>query len=83
MNDSISYQQLETLLAQLGFRQSTLPSSNIMHRHESSDTFFVFPPHRPQERVPITSIIGTRKVLVDRGLIDAERWEEMVHTPAA
>ena len=83
MNETISYAQLHAALVQLGFRKVVLPSANIQYRHEASGTSLVFPAHRPEDRVPAASIIGTRKVVVDRGVAKAELWNELLQAPAA
>jgi len=83
MIDSITFACLETDLTELGFSKTATPKSHITYRHAPSDTVFYFPKFRASDMVPASYVLGTRKVLVDRGVVEAERWDEMLQTAAA
>jgi hypothetical protein len=83
MIESLTFARLDAVLMELGFTKTVTPKSHITYRHESSDTVMYFPIFRSADLVPTTSIIGTRKVLVDRGVVEADRLDEMLQAAAA
>ena len=83
MTESITFGQLHKALLQLGFRKSTSPKDVVIYRHGPSETVLYFPPHQATDPVPAASIVGTRKVLVDRGVVEARQLEQLLHATAA
>jgi hypothetical protein len=83
MTESVTFAQLDSVLAQLGFRKSIVAKSHVAYRHDASDTVLLFPPQRAGDAVSAGLMVGTRKVLLDRGLVEAERLDEMLHATAA
>ena len=83
MTDSVTFAQLDSVLEQLGFRKSPVAESHVAYRHAESETVLYLPSHRGTDPVPLGSLIGMRKVLIDRGVVEAERLEEMLHAAAA
>jgi predicted RNA binding protein YcfA (HicA-like mRNA interferase family) len=83
MTERVSYAQLDSVLAQLGFHKTTDANSHVTYRHEATGTILRYPKHRQKDLVPLGSIIGTRKLLVDRGVVDSERLEGMLLAAAA
>lgn len=83
MTKSITFRQLDEALQELGFRRSIGPKENVIYRHGPSETVLYFPPHESADLVPAASIVGTRKVLVDRGVVAADRLELLLQANAA
>jgi len=83
MSDRVTYTQLDAVLSQLGFRKSAGPASHVVYRHDATETRLLFPKHRARDWVPSASIVGMRKLLVDRGVVAAEQLEEMLLAAAA
>ena len=83
MHESITYAQLNVALQQLGFQKTDSAGGPVGYRHIPSETVLLFKPHRPSDAVPPGSLAATRKLLVERGLIDAAGLEEMLHSVAA
>jgi hypothetical protein len=83
MTEPITFGQLHGVLEQLGFRKSAGSKDHVAYRHAASDTVLYYPPLRTNDLVPAASIVGTRKVLVDRGVVAAERLEQLLHATAA
>jgi predicted RNA binding protein YcfA (HicA-like mRNA interferase family) len=83
MTEPITFGQLHGVLEQLGFRKSAGNKDHVAYRHEATGTVLYFPAHRAIDLVPASSIVGTRKVLVDRGVVEAERLEQLFHSIAA
>ena len=83
MSEPITFAVLDSVLTQLGFQITKVPKSHVAYRHSASDTALYFPLHRPKDLVPAISVVGIRKVLVDRGVVEAARLDEMLQASAA
>lgn len=83
MIEPITFGQLHGVLEQLGFRRSTGSNDYVAYRHEATDTVLHYPAHHKNDLVPTASILGTRKLLVDRGVVEAEQLENLFHAVAA
>jgi hypothetical protein len=82
MTEPITFGQLHGVLEQLGFRKK-MAKDHVTYRHAASETLLYFPPLRPNDLVPVASIVGTRKLLIDRGVIEAKQLEQLLHAIAA
>ena len=82
MTEPITFAQLQGVLEQLGFCKSVGPKDHVIYRHAASDTLLYYPPQHTNDLVPMASIVGTRKLLVDRGVVDAEQLEQLFHAVA-
>jgi hypothetical protein len=83
MTEPITFAQLDTILSQLGLRKTIVRDSHVVYKHEPTDTALYFPPYRPKDLVPAGSMLGTRKVLIDRGVVEAEQLDELLHATVA
>ena len=83
MTESVTFGQLREVLEQLGFRKGAGSKDHVAYRHAASETVLYFPPLRTNDLVPAASIVGTRKLLIDRGVVEAERLEQLLHATAA
>ena len=83
MLDSVTYAHLDRALKQLGFQQTERADGTIGYRHEATDTVVLFKPHSPKDMVPKGTLAATRRLLVERGLVGAEEWVDMLHSVAA
>jgi hypothetical protein len=83
MTKSITFAELENALRKLGFEKKAVPDAPVGYEHLASDTVLLFRSHRSDEMVPPGSLAATRKLLIDRGLVDPERWDEMLQVAAA
>jgi len=83
MTVPITFSQLVGVLEQLSFQQSAGPKEHTVFRRTSTGTVLYYPPHHSNDLVPIALIVGTRKLLVDHGVVDAEQLEQFLHAVAA
>ncbi|MBY0526548.1 MAG: DUF58 domain-containing protein [Gemmataceae bacterium] len=74
MTKSIPYAELRQLLKNLGFQTEPFRGKFIRFVH-SPDTVFVFRPYQPGDPVRSIDLIAVRKLLDERGLMDADAFD--------
>lgn len=73
----ITYGELEQLLRQWGFRlERTAPTS--VFRHAVQDALVALPPYDPQERVAAFHLVGIRKLVTERGIVQQEAFDREI-----
>jgi len=82
-NNTITFAALRQLLSDLGFVEKVLPQSHVVFEHAPSDTIFVFRPYRPRDRVADYDLVGVRRHLDERGLLECGDFENRLHQPSA
>jgi predicted RNA binding protein YcfA (HicA-like mRNA interferase family) len=81
-NDSISFATLERVLEALGFVKGKVPGSHLFFKHPPSDTVFLFRLYKPQDEVSWWDRAGVRKLLIERGVVDEDTLDELLHQPS-
>ena len=75
-NKKVPFRHLRQFLLDLGFSESRLPTSGFVFAHEPSDTLLFYRPYEPDETVNPGDVMTTRRFLDERGLLDADEFEE-------
>jgi predicted RNA binding protein YcfA (HicA-like mRNA interferase family) len=78
MIDSASYASLRQLLEELGFTERTITGSHVVFEHSASDLVFFFRLFKPTDLLTPRELYPTRKILDARGLMDADRFDELL-----
>jgi hypothetical protein len=73
----ITYLQFDSAMRELGFRRVEPANAPIGYKHDASETIVLLREHHPDEVVPAGTLGATRKLVVDRGLVDSKRWDEL------
>jgi hypothetical protein len=83
MNSSVTFNQLETVLTDLGFHKKTIPETGVAYEHPFTETLLVVREHRPDEIVPWHVLASTRHHLEWRGVIEPADFEKRLKAIAA
>jgi len=79
MNNTISFARLRNLLMSLGFQETIVPQSHVVYEHSGSGTTLVFRLYQLDERVSWNDVAVARKFLTERGLLDEDEFERLLH----
>jgi hypothetical protein len=79
----ITYGQLERLLRRWGFRRERSSSVTLFEReipmtlfeHKTQDALLAFAQHAPDEPVRPIDLVGTRKYLDERGIVERAEFD--------
>lgn len=77
VNRKVTFQDLMGILSQLGFEQQSSPE-RIEFYDRRSKTLFPFRPHEPDERVSDFNLVMVRKILDERGLLEAREFDSLL-----
>jgi hypothetical protein len=83
MNETLPFAALDEFLQKLGFEKIVVPKSHIGYRHADSDTIFMFRLYKPHDPVDRVNRASVRKLLLERGLIEPEDWDELLKAKSA
>ena len=84
MNPSnVRFAELRQLLTELGFLQDTLKNKSICFRHAPSGTVFHLHHYKPDEFVIVVHLIMVRRILDERGLMEADEFERLLNKAPA
>ena len=78
-NDKIPFERLRKVLLDLGFVETAIPGPYLFFRHPPSDTIFAYRAYRPRDSVLWHDFVTTRRQLDERGLLDADTFEALLH----
>jgi hypothetical protein len=81
-NNAVSFSVLQRVLEELGFVRKKVGCPQVVFKHGPSDTVFLFPAYKERDPVAAADLIGVRKILDERGVIEAQALEEMLHQPS-
>jgi predicted RNA binding protein YcfA (HicA-like mRNA interferase family) len=81
-NDSISFATLQRVLEGLGFVKGTVPGSHLYFEHPPSGTVFLFRLYKPEDKLSSWDRVGVRKLLIERGVVDEDTLDELLHQPS-
>lgn len=82
MPERVAYGQLRSILTGLGFQETRSPK-RVCLEHGESDTVFLFRPYQASDLVTPAEVVIVRKMLDEKGLLEAETFETMLHKAPA
>jgi hypothetical protein len=74
---------LQQILLGLGFTMRRVPGSRIWFDHADSNSRILLPPFADDELVDLGNLVGIRRLLDERGLMDRDRFDELLRERAA
>jgi predicted RNA binding protein YcfA (HicA-like mRNA interferase family) len=83
MSNTVTFTTIDGILRRLGFTAIPVPGSHTRYEHPPSSTVLVLREYRPAEPVSWSDLTVVRRFLVERGFMDAEAFERLLHEPAA
>jgi hypothetical protein len=81
-NNAVSFAVLLRVLQDLGFVRKKVGGPQVVFEHGSADTVFLFRAYKACDKVAAADLIGVRKILDERGVIEPRALEEMLHEPS-
>ncbi len=69
-NSSVTYGDVERLLAQLGFASEDTNGRYKVFRHQSPDVLIILPPGRAGDHANPANVVAVRRHVVANGLLD-------------
>jgi hypothetical protein len=80
---AVPFPDLQRVLEGLGFVRKKVGGPQVLFEHGPSDTWFLFRAYKPQDKVTDADLIVVRKILDEKGLLEPEALEELLHQPSA
>ncbi len=81
-NSSVPFATLQRVLEGLGFVRKKVSGPQVVFEHAPSDTVFLFRAYKSRDKVTEADLIEVRKILDERGVIEPEALEELLHQPS-
>jgi hypothetical protein len=81
-NNAVSFATLQHVLEGLGFVKAQTAGPQQVFEHAPSDSVFLFRAYKPRDKVTPADLIAVRKILDDKGVIEPEALEDMLHQPS-
>ncbi len=78
----MSFADLQGFLEGLGFETAVKPNG-ILFRHVPTETLLVFRTYQPRELVTAADLAVARKMLDERGILDAENFDSQLTKTSA
>jgi hypothetical protein len=78
-----SFATLQHLLEGLGFVRKKVDCPQLVFEHTPSDTWFLFRAYKPRDKVTAADLIGVRKILDGRGVLDEDDFDELLQQSSA
>lgn len=79
----VRFAEMRQLLLDLGFVEKNFVDGRVRFRHAPSDTIFPFRPYQPTDFVILVHFLMVRRILDERGLLDADQFDRLLSkTPA-
>lgn len=78
MLDRIRFDDLESVLRELGFARQRVKGRHVLLKHADTGTLVILPPMRPTTWVDAPHLAVVRKTVVENGLAEADAFEEML-----
>lgn len=82
-NPKITFAQLQQLLLDLGFRETTVPKSHVAFDHEASGAEILLPIYRSNQIVRPHHLATVGMTLDGKDLMDREDFDALVAAAAA
>ncbi len=74
MERKISFAELRQFLERLGFTETVHPT-HVVFEHLASDSLLVFRRYRARDAVSPANLVTVRKLLDERGLVEADEFD--------
>lgn len=82
-NDTIPFDHLRKVLLDLGFVETAIPGPYWHFKHSPTETILVYRKYRPSDCITWADHVSTRKLLDERGLLEAGVLDTLLSkTPA-
>ena len=78
MHKGLTFAKLDQLLQSLGFTVTRVPTSHILYEHAASGAALVLRLFDAEEVVSPGTLAVVRRTLIDNGLIDRARWDDLL-----
>ena len=83
MTQTVKFSDLEQLLVKtLAFQQTSTAESQIFE-HTPTGTLILLPPLKADEGVPLYHLIGMRRLLDERGIIEANAFDKLLENASS
>jgi hypothetical protein len=82
-NNAVSFAALQRVLEDLGFVRKKVGGPQVVFEHAPSATVFLFRAYQARDPVAAADLIGVRRILDEKGVIDPAALEERLHQPSA
>ena len=73
--EEITFSDLDKLLSRLGFTTPPTTGSQTVFQHTASNTLIILPHYEPQEILRQIHLLGTQKILIEKGLISKAAFQ--------
>jgi hypothetical protein len=80
--ENITYADLEWLLTEVGFSAGNTTGDHRLFEYPAFDSVILLPGRRPDESVAAAHLVGVRKNVTEKGIIDARTFDAMLATRA-
>jgi hypothetical protein len=78
-NDQVPFGRLRQVLLDLGFVEAAVPGPYLLFEHAPSGTLLPYREYQPGDNVTWADLVMTRRLLDERGLLDADALEAVLH----
>jgi hypothetical protein len=78
MSKSITFGKLDQLLRSFGVTVTSILNSHVLYEHAASGAALVLRPFDSKEVADQGTLTVVRRTLVDNGLVEASRWEDLL-----
>jgi hypothetical protein len=73
-----TFHDVRQVLLDLGFQETVLPTSHLRFKQPRSGTVLFFRPYQEQEPFDPSTLVGVRRLLDERGVVERARFDEML-----
>ena len=81
-NDRIPFDRLRKILLDLGFVETAIPGPYWYFEHSPSGTILAYRAYQPGESLSWHDLVSTRRQLDERGVLEADEFEALLHKAA-
>ena len=78
-NEQVAFDRLRKVLVDLGFVQTRVQGPYWLFEHSASGTLLPYRNYRSDDKVSWQDLAMTRRQLDERGLLEADDFEAMLH----
>jgi hypothetical protein len=78
-NEQIRFDCVRKLLLDLGFVETVVPGPYLLFEHSPSGTLLPYRAYQPGDSVSWADLAMSRRLLDERGLMDEEEFEALLH----
>jgi hypothetical protein len=78
-NDNIPFSHLRKVLLNLGFVETLIPGPYFRFKHAPSETLLFYRDYQPDDLITWADHVKTRKFLDERGVLEADEFEALLH----